>query len=133
MNAIVYISGPISGLPELPMEEKLARFARAEEWLCGQPWVAGVKNPLQSGNNQCRYNGDCNPEGHEGQDGKLSHSWRCYMEHDIRDLLVCTHIALLPHWQRSRGARLERMIAIELGMELLHLNAEGNRSWHDNG
>lgn len=131
MNAIVYISGPISGMPQITMEEKLARFDRAEEWLNGQAWVAGIMNPLKSGNNQCRYNGECNPEGHVGQDGKLSHSWRCYLEHDIRDLLVCTHIALLPHWAHSRGARLERLIAIELGMEIIHLNRDGQRSWHN--
>lgn len=123
---IVYIAGPISGLTSVPMDEKLMRFMRAEEWLLAQNH--DVKNPLRSGNDQC-FIGDngpiCNPEGHIGQDGKASHSWACYMKHDIRDLMLCDSIALLPGWDESRGATMEYKLAHDLEMTVMYLNDQG--------
>jgi hypothetical protein len=43
--------------------------------------------------------------------------WRAYMVNDIRALLKCDAIHLLPGWENSRGAVIEEMIAEALNIE----------------
>ena len=43
-------------------------------------------------------------------------SWEDAMRHDIREMLGCDGVALLPSWEESRGARIEARLARELGM-----------------
>ena len=47
---------------------------------------------------------------------QLAPTWADYMRADIRALLDCEAIALLPGWEQSRGARIEVSLAAELGM-----------------
>lgn len=47
--------------------------------------------------------------------------WEDCMRADIAALVTCDRIALLPGWQKSRGATLEHHIATALGMEVVHL------------
>ena len=49
--------------------------------------------------------------------------WTGCMRADIAQLVHCTHIALLPGWERSPGARLEEHIAHALKMPHLFLDA----------
>lgn len=42
-----------------------------------------------------------------------------YMRADTMLLAMCDAIALLPGWQNSRGARVEYLLAYEMGMEIL--------------
>lgn len=48
------------------------------------------------------------------------HTWDVYLRRDIRVLADCHTIVLLPHWQCSKGARLEHHIAYELGMNRIY-------------
>lgn len=120
-EGIVYIAGPISGLPNVPLEDKIARFHSAEKHLIEAGYE--VRNPLKTEMNTCR--GDCNPEGHIGQDGVATHSWACFMRHDLPCLLECDTIAILPGWMESRGARLEIEIAQAVGMKEIQLDFQG--------
>lgn len=43
-------------------------------------------------------------------------SWAACMRRDIREMMTCDAIAMLPDWWQSRGARLENYIAVRLGM-----------------
>jgi hypothetical protein len=43
------------------------------------------------------------------------------MRADIKALMDCTHIALLPEWERSRGALIEARLAADLGMRRIDL------------
>ena len=43
-------------------------------------------------------------------------SWRECMATDIKALVDCDTVLMLPGWLESRGASLERKIAIRLGM-----------------
>jgi hypothetical protein len=52
--------------------------------------------------------------------------WAQCMRTDIRMLLMCDAIAMLPGWERSRGANLEWLIATELGMPVLVAEMIGN-------
>lgn len=49
--------------------------------------------------------------------------WDYYMRKSIRQLTQCQAILMLPGWQDSRGAQLEKHIAEELGMVVLYLGS----------
>jgi len=51
--------------------------------------------------------------------------WEDCMRADLAQMLGCTHIALLPNWDKSRGAQLEAHIAHALGMRPIYLTTEG--------
>jgi hypothetical protein len=56
--------------------------------------------------------------------------WSDYLRHDIRQLVTCEVIALLPGWSTSRGANLELHIATALGM-LVYPLGECEGSWQE--
>lgn len=87
---IIYIAGPMTGLPDF---NKPAFFA-AEEKLREQGMLA------------------INPAKHEVKEP----TWERYMRMAIVSMLKANEIALLPGWQDSRGAKLELLIAQNLGM-----------------
>lgn len=90
----VYISGPITGMPE---ENKPAFAAEAARLLA---LGYQVENPADV----------VLPDGA---------TWADFMRADIPRLLACTHIRMLDGWTMSKGARLEHHIAISLGLEVL--------------
>lgn len=87
----VYISGKITGLP---YEEAVRKFKRAEEQV--RSFGYEPVNPI------------CNGIDIEAQ-------WKEHMKVDIGTLLDCEAIYLLQDWSESRGARIERNIAEEMG------------------
>ena len=91
----IYISGPISGLPDgnRPAFAEMAATWRSKGW--------EVVNP------------------HERFNAEVEESWEGYMRKDLAALLTCTHIVLLPGWEQSRGARLEQLIADAVGILLV--------------
>ena len=46
--------------------------------------------------------------------------WRVCMKRDLPQLLGCDAIAVLPGWEKSRGARLEVYVAVALGMSVIN-------------
>lgn len=112
----VYISGPISANVEGTAEQRKERFMLCEQWiLLHKPWQP--INPLKvqacvdhscggAANNLIQGVDDANPE----------HSWECLMRHDLKALLDCRGIVLLPGWEHSPGATMEADIARALGM-----------------
>lgn len=95
----IYVSGPITGLDT---EVAKHNFDVAVGFLVlEQHWTEDeIVNPMT-----------LSPE----IPGK---QWVEYMKEDIAALLECTHIFMLKGWSNSRGARLERTIAIELGLDI---------------
>jgi hypothetical protein len=91
MNSRLYIAGPMSSLPD----KNLPAFAAATEQL-----RAAGYHPVNPGRN--------------GQ--RPGWEWLDYMRAALHDLIDCHAVALLPGWEHSRGARIERHLAIELGM-----------------
>jgi hypothetical protein len=89
----IYISGPITGLPDL----NRPAFALAAEQLR----AAGFE-PV-------------NP--HDIDPGKQDPTWRCHMRADVKILVDCDAVATLPRWQASRGACIEFDLARGLEME----------------
>ncbi|NIF51427.1 DUF4406 domain-containing protein [Burkholderia sp. Ax-1724] len=91
----IYVAGPMTGIPDLnfPAFHAAAARLRAE----GHE----VINPAE-------INAD------------PTAAWAACMRADIRELVTCEAIYLLPGFEDSRGARLERHIAVELGMTILY-------------
>lgn len=92
----VYVAGPMSGLPELnfPAFHKAAADLRAKGF--------EVVNPAE-------INAD------------PTAGWNACMRQDIAQLVTCDELAVLPGWQRSRGATIEMRLAADLGMRIVHL------------
>lgn len=90
----VYLSGPMTGLPELNFPAFNAEAAR----LRSLGFV--VVNPV-----------DLNPDPATG--------WNECMRNDLKALLDCDMLALLDGWQRSSGAHLEMHMAHRVGMEIV--------------
>jgi len=102
----VYIAGPITGEPQM----NRPAFSLAADLLAG----AGFEfvNPHELGANlrRLRQLYDAKPP-----------EWPDYMKVCIAALLGCDAILLLPGWERSRGATLEKHLADELAIpELRH-------------
>jgi hypothetical protein len=89
---LVYISGPMTGLPD----NNFPAFIEAKKML--EKIGHGVVSPV---------------------DAPKSDSWEEYMRHDIRLLSMCNAIYYLPGYGNSRGAMLEKIIADELGLEVI--------------
>lgn len=95
---IVYVSGPITGVPEAN-RPAFQRAAASLRTVGHQPVVPHEICP--------------NPE-----------SWEAAMRCDIAVLCTCDAIAMLPGWEQSRGARLEHAVARELGLRVIFMNQE---------
>ncbi|MBX8528501.1 DUF4406 domain-containing protein [Pseudomonas cichorii] len=89
----IYLSGPMTGLPDLNFPAFNAESAR----LRGLGF--DVANPAE-----------LNPEGA---------SWGDCMRKDIVALMSCDTVATLPGWEHSKGARLEVLIGERLEMTVV--------------
>jgi hypothetical protein len=91
----VYIAGPMTGIEEFnfPAFHAAARKLRADGY--------DVVSPAEL----------CPEKGK---------SWEWYMRKDLAAMLTCDTIYLLQGWESSRGAKLERSVAVELKMEVAY-------------
>ena len=96
----IYISGQISGLP---LDEVKAKFQDAEKRIVEHGYEA--VNPLKNGI----------PD---------SEAWEVHMAADIVLLLDCDAIYMLPGWESSKGATLEKNIAERTGKKILNFHKE---------
>lgn len=95
----VYVSGPMTGMPDFnyPAFNAAAAQLRAAGY--------EVVNPAEL---------DANDTG--------PMTWEQYMRRDIKALMDCDGLALLPGWRNSRGALLESFLARALGFDVRPLN-----------
>lgn len=98
MTRRIYIAGPMTGMPYMnfPAFNEAARHLRALGF--------EVVNPV-----------DLNPD--------PGAEWVDCMRADIKALVDCNAVALLPGWERSRGATLEFTIAQNLQLSVGTLDA----------
>ncbi|HXS38248.1 MAG TPA: DUF4406 domain-containing protein [Flavipsychrobacter sp.] len=95
MSKTIYIGGQVSGLPREQVKDK---FNRVASELSAQGY--NVVSPVSI--------------------TQRSKSWEEAIRSDIKNMLECDEVHLLPCWQESRGARLERDIALRLGMQIVY-------------
>ena len=86
----VYIAGPMTGLPGLNFPAFNAEAARLREL------GFEVMNPAE-----------VNPD--------LSTPWTECMFSDLQELTTCEGIVMLPGWESSPGAQIERLWAVRTG------------------
>lgn len=115
----VYISGAISGVLE---EEYTTAFGRAEALLLSEDYEP--VNPLKV---VACIEEDCSTSGETKSDGSYLHSWQCYMRHDIKAMLDCDAIAMIPDWETSKGAALEKQVAQKCGMQIMWISRDFKR------
>lgn len=91
----VYISGKITGIEA----QAPALFEKAENYL----FANGIEpiNPLKI------------PHTHDK-------TWLSYMKADIIALMNCDAIFMLTNWHQSNGAKIEHLLAIKLGYEVIY-------------
>lgn len=95
----IYIAGPMSGRPEF----NYPAFFRAADAL-----AAVGHEPI-------------NPARSEGREG--CKTWLDYMRAALRDIADADAVALLPGWDESRGATVERNLAVSLDLPVRTLEA----------
>lgn len=100
----LYLSGPMTGIPELnfPAFNAAAARLRASGYEVTNPAEMDAADPAPL-------------------------TWEQYLRRDIRALLDCEAIALLPGWEKSRGAKLEKHVAEALGMRAIYVNDFSSR------
>lgn len=91
----VYLSGKISGL-DYSIVESLFGEAEAKIKDLGLTPVSPLNNGLHR-----------------------SATWAEHMTRDIEMLFGCEAIYLLPNWESSKGARIEKYIAEEMGLLII--------------
>ena len=106
----VYISGPISGIPDRNANSFRdgIRFMRAE---AGKNPSLAVINPLDIGK--------AVTEKFERLGIKTEPAWEDFMREDIKALADSSCVFFLPGWEKSRGAVIEHFIAQNLGIPCL--------------
>lgn len=118
----LYISGTISSDPLLTFEQAKARFEEAKALLLECRYE--VVSPIDMEGECGRTPEEClETQRHPmpGQ-GQGNHSWECYLRGDIRAMLLCDGVALLPNWHLSAGARLEFNTAVACGLDVRPLD-----------
>ena len=107
-----YIAGPIAGVPDF--RERFAAAVPAVEALGYE-----VVNPCDI--TPVDHEGECPPGYDPGGDASGHTSSACFMRADLRVLLDCDAIYLLPGWFRSRGARVEAQVARACGLRIFRV------------
>jgi hypothetical protein len=90
----VYVSGKITGDPDY-----FNKFMRAAHELRMKGYE--VVNPV------------------EVNFGREADGWNACLRRDIAAMMSCDGICLLPDWEDSRCAQLERTTAVAVGMEVM--------------
>ena len=96
----IYISGKITGLD---INEARQNFDNAQHLFEAKGYQ--VINPMK----EVPYN--------------PSFQWGDYMRADIKLLMDCDAIYMLPNWDDSDGAKVEHYLAEQLNMEIIYSNS----------
>lgn len=91
---MTYLAGPITGMPDHNRHE----FKKHADILRGEGRVVIDPTEIDPGVG----------------------SWATLMREALRRMLCCDHIAMLPGWTGSKGARIEHDLALVLGMPVTY-------------
>ena len=89
----IYVAGPMSGIADFnfPVFNAAAAMLRCAGWTVENPAEHALADNLE---------------------------WADYMAYDLTRLGLCGAIYLLPGWSNSKGAKIEKGIAVALGMDI---------------
>jgi hypothetical protein len=103
-----YVCGPMTGLPQfnIPLFDAVTKLLRAEGH--------AVVSPAELDSPEMRALALASPDGKMPSDGKMAgETWGDVLARDVK--LIHNEIdaiAVLPDWQKSRGARLECFVGL---------------------
>lgn len=95
-NSVIYISGPMSGLPEF----NFPAFRKMEEFLKENCHPTKIHNPMYT-------------------DQSLSYDKMVEYDMGLIQNEGTTHLILLKGWNKSNGAKKELALALNLGLQIL--------------
>lgn len=105
----IYISGKISGIEdkahslfqtaEIELQYKYTKKYEPNAFVVVQDFT--IINPLKL------------PHLHDK-------TWKAYMIEDLKALLECDTIYMLKNWNESKGATIERQLALQLGLNVIY-------------
>lgn len=106
----VYVAGPMGGYDNLnfPAFDAAAAYLRA----LGHDVVNPADIDRAAGINPAKYSAETEVPESLRQDA---------LARDFMELCTCDAIALLPGWERSRGAKAERFVAEQIGLAVYHV------------
>jgi hypothetical protein len=92
---MLYLAGPMTGYPDwnYPAFRAAAAYLRALDFQ--------VINPA------------------DNFDGRTDLPWDTYLRMAVRQVTESDTVLLLPGWEYSKGAKLERHVALELGIDVM--------------
>lgn len=96
MKKVIYVAGPISGLPE----DNAPAFYEAEKYLKEHGFEVINVFEIQKGQDMSKW------------------TWIDYIMYDLPYLVCCDVIYMLKGWEASYGAIIELMVAFKLGIPI---------------
>jgi len=120
MTKFYYIAGPMSGIPQF----NIPAFDEASKNL--RPAGYKIISPAELDDPSTREMAYNSPDGATLNDQHPNgESWGDFLARDVKIVAdKANGIIVLPDWEKSRGARLEMMVALLCGHELLHYNPD---------
>ena len=111
----VYISGPITGKPNLNRDafDHEERLLREAGYTTFNPFSIAEPSLEQ----QEKWHGEWQFYGGVTPEERL---WRYYMRICVGQIPLCDEMRMLPDWQNSKGAVWEHRIAKMLGLEITY-------------
>lgn len=97
-----YLSGAISSQPDFVEYFKAHEKLLRENGLCDEIFNPGnVKDSVDLGDDP---------------------SWMDYMKYDIKQLMDCDILVLLPNWENSEGAKVEKYLCEKVGINIIEFD-----------
>jgi Domain of unknown function (DUF4406) len=103
---VIYIAGPMTGIPQFnfPAFDAVAEGLRSQDYT--------VVSPAEMDDPQTRKAALASPDGAPGSGTTDGQTWGDFLARDVK--LIADEIdvvAVIPGWEKSRGARLETFVA----------------------
>ncbi len=111
----LYLAGPMTGIPQF----NFPAFYAAEKELREMGYE--VVNPAELDPPEVQKAAWDSPDGQLTDGGVAGHTWAEFLARDVKAVAGCDGLVLLPGWQTSKGARLERFVAQLLGLPVYEL------------
>ena len=109
---VIYVSGCYTKGGEASVEEMIKNFFTAMHYSYSLMEVGyGVMSPILNTAYDCLYR-------IMGKEIKIP--YENFLKFDLRILAACDAVFMMPGWEKSKGARMERDRAIKLGMPIYY-------------
>lgn len=117
-DMVIYVGGPMTGIPQFnfPAFDAAAAELRAMGYT--------VQSPAEMDDENTRAMAMASPDGAPGSGSANNETWGDFLARDVK--LIADEvdaIALLPGWEKSRGARLETFVGFLCGKPIVYVSS----------